>query len=128
MRKVPRRRCWRTEAHSPMRIRNGLNAARRLRLVVPTLLTTLGMLACQVGRTPLPPPPSATFPPLPTVAAPTVAVPTPTPLAVATRAPTATTPVVSGSIGGWVWHDVCAAGQETAGTPAAPPPGCVVIP
>jgi hypothetical protein len=88
-------------------------------------MLALALLACQVGGTPLPPVPTATNLPLPTVVVPTAVPPTVTPLSIATLPPTSTAAAASGTISGWVWHDLCDPGPDGGPSPTAPPPGCV---
>lgn len=101
-----------------------------MRLRFALLTVALAVVACQVGgpaATPTPLP-TATALPLPTVVVPTAMPtdipPSPTPLSVATRAPTATT-AQGGTISGWVWHDLCDPVPDGGPAPTAPPPGCV---
>jgi len=51
----------------------------------------------------------------------------PTPFSIPTPGPSTTESALMSSIGGMVWHDVCAGGSEGEPDPSSPPPGCVWV-
>lgn len=100
---------------------------RGRRSILPIVGALVAGLACQLGgRATTPAPPvTATTIPLPTIGLPLTPTPSQTPVGVATATSTATSEAATGSIGGWVWHDLCDPGPDGGPSPAAPPPGCV---
>jgi hypothetical protein len=104
----------------------------RFRQWIPYLAAAFGaaaMLACSLlPATPTGSPSLPGSSAVPTVTAPagaTAALPTPALGTPAQPTPGGATAAPSGSISGWVWHDLCAAGGEGQPAPAIAPAGCV---